>query len=30
ARLLEDMEKAGLVSKMGGNGNREILVRPSE
>jgi DNA segregation ATPase FtsK/SpoIIIE-like protein len=25
------MEKAGLVSKMGGNGNREILVsRPSE
>ena len=31
ARLLEDMEKAGLVSKMGGNGNREILAsRPSE
>jgi S-DNA-T family DNA segregation ATPase FtsK/SpoIIIE len=31
ARLLEDMEKAGLVSKMGGNGNREILVsRPTE
>lgn len=31
ARLLEDMEKAGMVSKMGGNGNREILVsRPSE
>jgi len=30
ARLLVDMEKAGLVSKMGGNGNREILVRPSE
>lgn len=30
ARLLEDMEKAGLVSKMGGNGNREILMRPSE
>jgi S-DNA-T family DNA segregation ATPase FtsK/SpoIIIE len=27
ARLLEDMEKAGLVSKMGNNGNREILVR---
>ena len=27
ARLLEDMEKAGLVSKMGSNGNREILVR---
>ena len=26
ARLLEDMEKAGLVSTMGGNGNREILV----
>jgi S-DNA-T family DNA segregation ATPase FtsK/SpoIIIE len=30
ARLLEDMEKAGLVSKMGNNGNREILVRSSE
>jgi S-DNA-T family DNA segregation ATPase FtsK/SpoIIIE len=26
ARLLEDMEKAGLVSPMMGNGNREILV----
>jgi DNA segregation ATPase FtsK/SpoIIIE, S-DNA-T family len=26
ARLLEDMEKAGLVSTMGGNGNREILA----
>jgi DNA segregation ATPase FtsK/SpoIIIE, S-DNA-T family len=26
ARLLEDMEKAGLVSSMGGSGNREILV----
>jgi DNA segregation ATPase FtsK/SpoIIIE, S-DNA-T family len=26
ARLLEDMEKAGLVSAMGGSGNREILV----
>jgi DNA segregation ATPase FtsK/SpoIIIE, S-DNA-T family len=26
ARLLEDMEKAGLVSSMGGNGNREIIV----
>ncbi len=26
ARLLEDMEKAGLVSPMQGNGNREILV----
>jgi DNA segregation ATPase FtsK/SpoIIIE, S-DNA-T family len=26
ARLLEDMEKAGLVSQMGGNGNREIIV----
>jgi DNA segregation ATPase FtsK/SpoIIIE, S-DNA-T family len=26
ARLLEDMEKAGLVSAMQGNGNREILV----
>jgi S-DNA-T family DNA segregation ATPase FtsK/SpoIIIE len=26
ARLLEDMERAGLVSKMSGSGNREILV----
>ena len=26
ARLLEDMEKAGLVSAMGGSGNREILL----
>ena len=26
ARLLEDMEKAGLVSSMQSNGNREILV----
>lgn len=26
ARLLEDMEKAGLVSAMSGNGNREILA----
>jgi S-DNA-T family DNA segregation ATPase FtsK/SpoIIIE len=26
ARLLEDMEKAGLVSAMGASGNREILV----
>jgi S-DNA-T family DNA segregation ATPase FtsK/SpoIIIE len=26
ARLLEDMEKAGLVSPMQGSGNREILV----
>jgi len=24
--LLEDMEKAGLVSAMSGNGNRDILV----
>jgi S-DNA-T family DNA segregation ATPase FtsK/SpoIIIE len=27
ARLVEDMEKAGLVSAMGGNGNRDILVQ---
>ena len=27
ARLLEDMEKVGMVSSMGGNGNREILVK---
>ena len=26
ARLLEDMEKAGLVSTMQSNGNREILA----
>jgi S-DNA-T family DNA segregation ATPase FtsK/SpoIIIE len=26
ARLLEDMEKAGLVSPMQSNGNREIIV----
>ena len=26
ARLLEQMEKAGLVSAMGGSGNRDILV----
>ena len=30
ARLLEDMENAGLVSTMGGNGNREILVPMSK
>lgn len=30
ARLLEDMERAGLVSKMGSNGNREILVKGAE
>src|SRR5207253_1110911 len=26
ARLLEDMEKSGLVSAMSGNGNRDILA----
>jgi S-DNA-T family DNA segregation ATPase FtsK/SpoIIIE len=26
ARLVEDMEKAGLVSSMGSNGQRDILV----
>jgi S-DNA-T family DNA segregation ATPase FtsK/SpoIIIE len=26
ARLVEDMEKAGLVSSMSGSGQREILV----
>ena len=30
ARLLEAMEKAGLVSAMQGNGNRDILVRKAE
>ena len=29
ARLLEDMEKAGLVSKMSGSGTREILTSNS-
>ena len=29
ARLLEDMEKAGLVSKMSGSGTREILTSSS-
>ncbi|MGO4327325.1 DNA translocase FtsK [Cupriavidus sp. 2TAF22] len=28
ARLLEDMEKSGLVSAMSGNGNRDILAQP--
>ena len=26
ARLLEQMEKSGLVSSMGNNGNRDIIV----
>jgi S-DNA-T family DNA segregation ATPase FtsK/SpoIIIE len=26
ARLIEDMERAGLVSSMASNGNREILT----
>ena len=30
ARILEDMERAGLVSKMGSNGNRDILVKGPE
>lgn len=30
ARLLEEMEKAGLVSAMSGNGNRDILVPAGE
>ncbi|HWH39460.1 MAG TPA: DNA translocase FtsK, partial [Usitatibacter sp.] len=30
ARLIEDMEKAGLVSSMASNGNREILVPSRE
>jgi S-DNA-T family DNA segregation ATPase FtsK/SpoIIIE len=30
ARLIEDMERAGLVSAMQSNGNREILVPPGE
>ncbi|MNY76397.1 DNA translocase FtsK [compost metagenome] len=27
ARLIEDMERAGLVSAMQSNGNREVLVK---
>jgi S-DNA-T family DNA segregation ATPase FtsK/SpoIIIE len=27
ARLIEDMERAGLVSSMQSNGNREVLVK---
>jgi S-DNA-T family DNA segregation ATPase FtsK/SpoIIIE len=30
ARLIEDMERAGLVSSMASNGNREILVPSRE
>lgn len=30
ARLIEDMERAGLVSAMQSNGNREVLAPPSE
>lgn len=30
ARLIEDMERAGLVSSMQSNGNREVLAPPSE
>jgi S-DNA-T family DNA segregation ATPase FtsK/SpoIIIE len=30
ARLLEDMEKAGMVSPMQSNGNRDILVPQRE
>ncbi|MBC7944178.1 MAG: DNA translocase FtsK, partial [Burkholderiales bacterium] len=30
ARLIEQMERAGMVSAMQNNGNREILVPPSE
>jgi S-DNA-T family DNA segregation ATPase FtsK/SpoIIIE len=30
ARLIEDMERAGLVSPMQPNGNREVLVPPGE
>jgi S-DNA-T family DNA segregation ATPase FtsK/SpoIIIE len=30
ARLIEDMERAGLVSAMQSNGNREILVPQGE
>ena len=30
ARLIEQMEKAGLVSTMQSNGNREVLVKGAE
>ena len=30
ARIVEDMEAAGMVSSMGSNGNREVLVETSE
>ena len=30
ARLIEDMERAGLVSAMQSNGNREVLAPKSE
>jgi S-DNA-T family DNA segregation ATPase FtsK/SpoIIIE len=30
ARLIEQMERAGLVSPMGGNGNREVLAPARE
>jgi len=30
ARLIEQMERAGLVSPMGSNGNREVIVPPKE
>ena len=30
ARLIEDMERAGLVSSMHTNGNREVLVPPKQ
>ncbi|PIY01443.1 MAG: hypothetical protein COZ23_03160, partial [Hydrogenophilales bacterium CG_4_10_14_3_um_filter_58_23] len=30
ARLIEQMEKAGLVSAMQSNGNREVLVKGAE
>ena len=30
ARLIEQMERAGLVSSMGTNGNREVIVPPKE
>ena len=30
ARLIEQMERAGLVSAMGSNGNREVIVPAKE
>jgi S-DNA-T family DNA segregation ATPase FtsK/SpoIIIE len=30
ARLIEQMERSGLISAMGSNGNREVVTPPRE